>query len=69
MDGVLFKSGVQITSLFWAVGTGGARGARAPPNFGEHKNKIYLDFGLFACLFSVMHPLILAVCNGPGYGM
>ena len=48
-----------------AVGTGGARGARAPPIFWNKGTKSTLNFHLFAWLLSVVHPLILAVCYVP----
>ena len=41
-----------------AVGTGGARGARAPPIFGR-RNKIYLKFCVLAWFLSIVHPLVL----------
>ena len=49
------------------VGTGGVRGARAPPIFWGQRNKIYLEFCPFAWLLSVVHPLILAACYGPDH--
>ena len=48
------------------VGTGGVRGARAPPIFLRGRTKICLMFCLFAHLLSIVHPLILAGCYGPG---
>ena len=55
--------------LFRPVGTGGAKGARAPPIFLGKSKKIYLEFCLFAWLLSVVHPLILAACYGPDVGL
>ena len=43
-------------------GTGGARGARAPPISGTERAKICLDSCLFSWPISVVHPLILAPC-------
>ena len=43
-------------------GTGGARGARAPPIFWGEGHKIYLRFFHFGRFFSNVHPLILLPC-------
>ena len=48
--------------LIRAVGTGGARGARAPPIFLRERTKIRLESSLFP---SIVHPLILAGCYDP----
>ena len=63
---VSYKLTLRVEQGCRAVGTGGARGARAPPIFLGQRNKIYLEFCLFAWLLSVVHPLILAACYGPG---
>ena len=46
-------------------GTGGARGARAPPIFWGQRNKIHLEFCFFSWLISVMHPLKSAPRTAP----
>ena len=43
--------------LFRGGGTGGARGAAAPPIFGGQRNKIHVEFCLLSWLISVVHPL------------
>ena len=48
------------------VGTGGVRGARAPPIFLRGRTKIRHKFCLFSLFLNIMHPLILAGCYDPG---
>ena len=42
----------------------GCQGCTCTPYFLGQRNKIYLEFCLFAWLLSVVHPLILAACYG-----
>ena len=61
----MLRKRIGIPMLIRDIGTGGARGARAPSFFWRARTKSGLESCKFAWLLSGVHTLIIAACYGP----